>query len=150
MSTVEERGGANGEDAYTQDGTVDRKGGPVRRSRTGRWKACSFIVGCIGFLFPLYDGDALIYVAYEVFERISYYGVASNLLLYLTKRLREGTVNSANNVTNWAGVVWMTPVIGAYIGDVHLGRYRTFVIASIIYLLVRVFPRTGPPRLPCV
>jgi peptide/histidine transporter 3/4 len=30
---------------YTQDGTVDLQGRPVLRSRTGRWKACSFLVG---------------------------------------------------------------------------------------------------------
>jgi len=30
---------------YTQDGTVDLKGNPVRRSKRGGWTACSFIVG---------------------------------------------------------------------------------------------------------
>jgi dipeptide/tripeptide permease len=30
----------------------------------------------------------------------------------------------------------MTPIIGAYIADAHLGRYRTFMVASLIYLLV--------------
>ncbi|KAK6914133.1 hypothetical protein RJ641_021454 [Dillenia turbinata] len=29
----------------------------------------------------------------------------------------------------------MTPILGAYVADAHLGRYWTFVIASIIYLL---------------
>ncbi|KQJ97033.1 hypothetical protein BRADI_3g28410v3 [Brachypodium distachyon] len=72
---------------------------------------------------------------YEVFERLAYYGISSNLVLYLTKELHQGTVLSANNVTNWVGTVWMTPVIGAYIADAHLGRYRTFMIASVIYLL---------------
>lgn len=32
-------------DDYTQDGTVDLKGNPVRRSKRGGWKACSFVVG---------------------------------------------------------------------------------------------------------
>ncbi|KAG5554234.1 hypothetical protein RHGRI_011932 [Rhododendron griersonianum] len=32
-------------DDYTEDGTVDLKGNPVRRSKTGGWKACSFVVG---------------------------------------------------------------------------------------------------------
>lgn len=30
---------------YTQDGTVDLKGNPVRRSKRGGWRACSFVVG---------------------------------------------------------------------------------------------------------
>ncbi|KAG8640227.1 hypothetical protein MANES_13G037300v8 [Manihot esculenta] len=65
---------------------------------------------------------------------MAYYGIASNLVLYLTKKLHEGTVSSANNVTNWVGTVWMLPILGAYIADAHLGRFWTFVIASAIYL----------------
>ncbi|XP_017984358.1 PREDICTED: protein NRT1/ PTR FAMILY 5.2 [Theobroma cacao] len=116
MAKAEEKGSVDGRDDYTEDGSVDLKGRPVLRSETGRWKACSFIVG------------------YEVFERMAYYGIASNLVLYLTKKLHEGTVKSANNVNNWVGTVWMTPILGAYIADAHLGRYWTFVIASTIYL----------------
>lgn len=45
----QERGGtATGDgrdDQYTKDGTVDLKGRPVLRSNTGRWRACSFILG---------------------------------------------------------------------------------------------------------
>ncbi|PKI41092.1 hypothetical protein CRG98_038620 [Punica granatum] len=112
-----EKLGEGGGDGYAQDGSVDLKGKPVLRSKTGRWRACSFIVG------------------YEVFERMAYYGIASNLVVYLTKKLHEGTVTSSNNVTNWAGTVWMTPILGAYIADAYLGRYWTFIIASAIYLL---------------
>jgi peptide/histidine transporter 3/4 len=68
---------------------------------------------------------------------MAYYGIASNLVQYLTRKLHEGTVKSSNNVTNWVGTVWMTPILGAYIADAHLGRYWTFVIASGIYLVVK-------------
>ncbi|CAI9778695.1 unnamed protein product [Fraxinus pennsylvanica] len=112
MVKVEEKGRLD----YTQDGTVDLKGRPVLRSNTGKWKACYFIVG------------------YEIFERMAYYGIASNLVIYLTDKLHEGTVASSNNVTNWIGTVWMTPLLGAYIADTFLGRYWTFIIASAIYL----------------
>lgn len=30
---------------YTQDGTVDLRGRPVIASKTGKWKACAFLVG---------------------------------------------------------------------------------------------------------
>uniref|UniRef100_A0A0E0ITD8 Major facilitator superfamily (MFS) profile domain-containing protein n=1 Tax=Oryza nivara TaxID=4536 RepID=A0A0E0ITD8_ORYNI len=112
---VEAAGG--GDDDYTQDGTVDLHGNPVLRSKRGGWKACGFVV------------------VYEVFERMAYYGISSNLVLYLTTKLHQGTVSSANNVTNWVGTIWMTPILGAYIADAHLGRYRTFMIASLIYLI---------------
>ncbi|XP_073274563.1 protein NRT1/ PTR FAMILY 5.2-like [Primulina huaijiensis] len=117
MSSVEEEGSAGGRgDLYTRDGTLDLKGRPVLRSNTGKWKACYYIVG------------------YEMFERMAYYGIASNLVIYLTDKLHEGTVTSSNNVTNWVGTVWMTPLLGAYIADTYLGRYWTFIFASAIYL----------------
>ena len=47
MALVEKKGPANGEDEYTQDGTVDLKGRPVLRSKTGNWRACFFIVGTV-------------------------------------------------------------------------------------------------------
>ncbi|CAN6310833.1 unnamed protein product [Urochloa humidicola] len=65
---------------------------------------------------------------------MAFYGISSNLVLYLTTKLHQGVVPSANNVTNWVGTIWMTPVVGAYIADAHLGRYRTFMAASVIYL----------------
>uniref|UniRef100_A0A1J3DMA1 Protein NRT1/ PTR FAMILY 5.2 n=1 Tax=Noccaea caerulescens TaxID=107243 RepID=A0A1J3DMA1_NOCCA len=108
--TVEEVG-----DDYTKDGTVDLRGKPVRRSIRGRWKACSFVV------------------LYEVFERMAYYGISSNLVIYMTTKLHQGTVKSSNSVTNWVGTIWLTPILGAYVADAHLGRYITFVISCAIY-----------------
>ncbi|CAN0885751.1 Protein NRT1/ PTR FAMILY 5.2 [Linum grandiflorum] len=103
-------------EAYTRDGTVSLRGKPVLISRSGGWKACSF------------------FLAYEVFERMAFYGIASNLVVYLSVKLHEGTVKSSNNVTTWTGAVWMFPIIGAYIADAHLGRYWTFVTAAALYL----------------
>ncbi|GMH19337.1 hypothetical protein Nepgr_021178 [Nepenthes gracilis] len=102
---------------YTQDGTVDLHGRPVLASKTGKWKAAALLVG------------------YEAFERMAFYGIASNLVVYLTSELREGTVSSVTNVNNWSGAVWMTPIIGAYIADAYLGRFWTFTIASAIYVV---------------
>lgn len=47
---LEKRGGNIGGEDYTQDGTVDLKGRPVLRSKTGKWRACYFIVGMLIFL----------------------------------------------------------------------------------------------------
>ncbi|TVU18840.1 hypothetical protein EJB05_34955 [Eragrostis curvula] len=106
------------QDVFTKDGSVDLRGRPAVASRTGRWKACAFLVG------------------YEAFERMAFYGVASNLVVYLTTELREDTVTSVRNVNNWTGAVWMTPIVGAYIADAYLGRFWTFTVSSLIYLAV--------------
>ncbi|KAK9069019.1 hypothetical protein SSX86_013135 [Deinandra increscens subsp. villosa] len=68
-------------------------------------------------------------------ERMAYYGISTNLVLYLTREMKEGTVSSSNSVTNWVGTVWITPILGAYVADTYLGRYWTFMIASVIYLV---------------
>uniref|UniRef100_A0ACD5WW04 Uncharacterized protein n=1 Tax=Avena sativa TaxID=4498 RepID=A0ACD5WW04_AVESA len=107
--------GAGGE--YTRDGSVDLRGNPVLRSKRGGWTACSFIV------------------VYELFERMAYYGIASNLVIYLTEKLHQGTVEASNNVTNWSGTVFLTPLLGAYVADAYLGRYWTFVVGSVIYFM---------------
>ncbi|KAH9764122.1 protein NRT1/ PTR FAMILY 5.2 [Citrus sinensis] len=104
-------------DDYTQDGTADLKGNPVRRSKRGGWRACSFLV------------------VYEVFERMAFHGISSNLVMYLTDKLHHGTVKSANSVTNWGGTIWVTPILGAGLAEAHLGRYWTFVIASFFYVM---------------
>ena len=60
MAQVEEKGKGNHD--YTEDGTVDLKGRPVLRSKTGTWKACSFILGTnrISILFYLNGSFVLI------------------------------------------------------------------------------------------
>ncbi|KAK3148424.1 hypothetical protein QOZ80_3BG0294930 [Eleusine coracana subsp. coracana] len=115
MAAAMEKGEPVGE--YTQDGSVDLRGNPVLRSKRGGWKACAFIV------------------VYELFERMAYYGIASNLVIYLTDKLHQGTVEASNNVTNWSGTVFLTPLLGAYVADAYLGRYWTFVVGSAIYFL---------------
>eukprot|EP01018_Ginkgo_biloba_P022350 Gb_24311 [translate_table: standard] len=105
------------EEKFTLDGSVGLRGRPVLRAKTGGLKACSFIVG------------------YEFCERLAFAGIFSNLLIYLTTKLHEGTVSSSRNVSNWAGTIWVTPLLGAYIADTHLGRYWTFIVFSFIYIL---------------
>lgn len=102
---------------YTQDGTVDLHGRPVLATKTGKWKACAFLLG------------------YEAFERMAFYGIASNLVVYLTGQLHEDTVSSVRNVNNWSGAVWITPILGAYLADSYLGRFWTFTISSLIYVI---------------
>ncbi|XP_013636303.1 PREDICTED: protein NRT1/ PTR FAMILY 5.1 isoform X2 [Brassica oleracea var. oleracea] len=72
---------------------------------------------------------------YEAFERMAFYGIASNLVIYLTTRLHEDTISSVRNVNNWSGAVWITPIAGAYIADSYIGRFWTFTASSLIYVL---------------
>ncbi|PON66801.1 Proton-dependent oligopeptide transporter [Trema orientale] len=117
MAGLEEREYELGDPDYAQDGSVDLKGRPVLRSKTGRWRACAFIIG------------------YEMFERLAFVGIQINLVEYLTRELHQGTVTSSNNVTNWTGTMFIMTILGAYVADAYLGRYWTFVISATTYLL---------------
>ncbi|XP_057840358.2 protein NRT1/ PTR FAMILY 5.3-like [Cryptomeria japonica] len=102
---------------FVCDGSVDFKGRSNVRAKTGGWRACSLIIG------------------YELVERLAFAGVWANLVVYLTTKLHEGTVSSSNNVNNWVGTLSLTPLLGAYIADTYLGRFRTFLASSCIYIL---------------
>lgn len=105
----------NLDDEYTQDGSVDIHGKPSVKNKSGNWKACPFILGN------------------ECCERLAYYGINTNMVMYLRKKFGEGNATAANNVTNWSGTCYITPLIGAFIADAYWGRYKTIAVFSIVY-----------------
>ena len=44
MEMEAEEGANKLQDAYAKDGSVDLRGRPAVAARTGRWKACAFLV----------------------------------------------------------------------------------------------------------
>ncbi|KAF2297329.1 hypothetical protein GH714_021583 [Hevea brasiliensis] len=80
-------------------GSVDYKGLPIYRSNSGGWRSASFILGM------------------ELAERLAYYGIASNLITYLTGPLGQSTATAAENVNAWTGASFLFPLIGAFVAD---------------------------------
>lgn len=72
----------------------------------------------------------------EMAERFAYYGVSGNLIMYLTRVLGQTTSTAAKNVNVWRGVSAIFPLFGAFVADSYLGRFKTILLSSIIYLLV--------------
>ncbi|KAJ6813192.1 protein NRT1/ PTR FAMILY 5.10-like [Iris pallida] len=97
---------------------VNFRGLPINRSvTTGRWSAALFIIGV------------------EIAERAAYYGIALNLITYLTGHLHESTASAAASVNTWSGVASLMPLLGAFVAESYLGRYRTIVVSSVVYVL---------------
>jgi peptide/histidine transporter 3/4 len=65
--------------------------------------------------------------------------MSTNLVNYLQERLNQGNVTASNNVTNWSGTCYVTPLLGAFLADAYLGRYWTIAGFSIIYVFVSFF-----------
>ncbi|KAK4275196.1 hypothetical protein QN277_018322 [Acacia crassicarpa] len=105
------------DEIYTKDGTVDHHGNPANKNKTGTWKACPFILGN------------------ECSERLAYYGMSSNLVLYFKNRMGQHSATASKNVADWSGTCFFTPLIGAFLADAYLGRYWTIASFSIIYFI---------------
>ncbi len=83
-------------------------------------------------------------ISNEAAERFSFYGMRTILVIFMAKYLwlmdgKGGTPMSnaqANEYYHYfTGLVYFTPLIGAFISDVFLGKYRTIIWLSIVYCL---------------
>lgn len=132
----------------TVNGSVDYRGSPVHRSTSGGWRSASFIIGTSVYQefhhmswsswwnVVIEFCSSCFCVAVEVAERFAYYGISSNLITYLTGPLGQSTASAAANVNTWSGTATLLPLLGAFVADSFLGRYRTIIAASLIYISV--------------
>jgi len=136
-------------DDGTADAAVDHRGRPAERGSTGGWRSALFIIGKHPSLYlpqsPIphrssdpWSNEILLELcaAVEIAERFAFYGVSSNLISYLTGPLGEGTAAAAAAINAWNGVAQLLPLLGGALADKWLGRYRTIVMASLLYVLV--------------
>ncbi|KAK9162140.1 hypothetical protein Syun_003042 [Stephania yunnanensis] len=91
--------------------------GVKTRRRRGGWRSARFVMGAAAA------------------ERFASSGVSANLITYLTGPLAMPTAAASEAVNTWSGFASVLPLLGAFIADEYLGRYRTVVFSSLLYLL---------------
>jgi len=72
----------------------------------------------------------------ETFERLAAFGLFANFMVYLTREFHLDQVYASNILNLWSGVTNFFPLIGAFISDAYVGRFRTIAFCSFSTLLV--------------
>ncbi|XP_073043257.1 protein NRT1/ PTR FAMILY 6.2 isoform X1 [Primulina eburnea] len=96
---------------------VDYKGFPADKSKTGGWLPAALIL------------------VIEICERLSTMGIAVNLVTYLGETMHLPSSTSANIVTDFMGTCFLLCLLGGFLADSFLGRYKTIAIFAIIQML---------------
>ncbi|KAJ0395076.1 hypothetical protein P43SY_003136 [Pythium insidiosum] len=69
-----------------------------------------------------------------VTERLAYYGLTGSLPIFFRKNLGINSVLATELNSAFTSLSYLTPLIGAYVADRHLGRFTTIVGFSLLYL----------------
>ncbi|MCL7043970.1 hypothetical protein MKW94_001844 [Papaver nudicaule] len=97
---------------------VDIHGKPITDlSKTGGWIAAFFIFGN------------------EMAERMAYFGLSVNMVVFMFSVMHMPINSSANAVNNFLGISQVSSVLGSFLADAYLGRYKTIAIFTTIYLV---------------
>ncbi|XP_060189487.1 protein NRT1/ PTR FAMILY 6.2-like [Lycium barbarum] len=122
--------------SWTVADAVDYKGSPADKSKTGGWIPATLILGI------------------EIIERLSTMGIAVNLVTYLGGTMHLPSSSSANIVTDFMGTSFLLCLLGGFLADSFLGRYKTIAIFALIQTLgtgmltlATSLPQLRPP--PC-
>ncbi|XP_041057159.1 solute carrier family 15 member 2 [Carcharodon carcharias] len=93
-----------------------------------------------GSNYPL---SILFVVVNEFCERFSLYGMKAVLTLYLTNFLHWDDDLSTAIFHAFTGLAYFTPVMGALIADSWLGKFKTIIILSIVYVIGHIVKSIG-------
>ncbi|XP_074287290.1 protein NRT1/ PTR FAMILY 5.6-like [Silene latifolia] len=101
---------------YVHDSSIDFKGRVPLRASTGCWKAAFFIL------------------AIEFSEKLSYFGIGTNLITYMTKVMQQDLETAVKSVNIWSGVTAVMPLVGAFVADSYTGAYAMILFSASLYV----------------
>ena len=68
----------------------------------------------------------------EMWERFSFYGLRSLLILYVTSQLKYADARAYSVFGVYAALVYATPIIGGYLADKVIGFQRAIILGGIL------------------
>ena len=83
---------------------------------------------------PMYTRSPFI-LGQEFCERLAYYGIATNIITYMTSELAYTNAQAASYQNIWSGMCYLTPLIGAFLADSYMGRFLVILVFSLIYVV---------------
>lgn len=85
-----------------------------------------------------YPKKVLFIVGNEFCERFSYYGLRTILVLYFKSILGLSDSTSTVSFHLFATLCYLTPILGAILGDSIWGKFKTILYLSIVYFIGEV------------
>ncbi|KAI4314225.1 hypothetical protein L6164_027158 [Bauhinia variegata] len=105
------------------------------KNKPGGWKAMPFILGN------------------ETLQRLAVFGLFANFMVYMTRELHLDQVAASNVLNIWGGITNFAPLIGAFLSDAYVGRFKAIAFASfasvtgmLVVTLTAWLPALQPPR----
>ncbi|MEW6057037.1 MAG: POT family MFS transporter [Bdellovibrionota bacterium] len=74
-------------------------------------------------------------VGNEACERFSFYGMRSILVIFMTQHLMMSEPDAKGIFHLFVSACYLLPLLGAYISDRYLGKYKTIIYLSLVYCL---------------
>ncbi|KAF5207403.1 NRT1/ PTR FAMILY 8.1 [Thalictrum thalictroides] len=97
------------------NGCVDFRGNIADKRKTGGWNASLFVI------------------VNEVAERLAFYAISINMVRYLIIEMHQSLPDAAAHINNWIGAAFVLTLLGAFVADAYLGRFKTMITYSCVY-----------------
>ncbi|GMH31152.1 hypothetical protein Nepgr_032995 [Nepenthes gracilis] len=89
----------------------------------------------------------------ETFERLAFFGVLANFMVYLRREYHMDQASATNLINLWAGVTNFAPLLGAFLSDAYTGRFWIIAVGSaasfmgmLTMTLTAWIPNLRPPK----
>lgn len=69
-------------------------------------------------------------------ERLAFFSIAVNMVAYLAKEMGQSLPTAVTHTSDWIGAAYILTLLGAFLADSYLGRFRTIISFSCIYAVV--------------